>query len=220
MLLLAPASAQFIDPQIYIAKGAASASSIEEIVKIAQNTANKIGSGEIALTTTNSKALARFMAEEIIAKPFAPVGPNRLANKADEIGETAAFITEAIIPNPGFRKLKTGGNPNILAILKGSLRTVKRTAELISAGAIRDVVASVALTIHNNTLITDTKEAKIRAFLFANKVSIAGLANKPQVKAALIEGFSGSAAANLAFEDGNIDALAQVSDPETDLRNG
>lgn len=220
LLLGSPCSvnAQGVDPQITSAKAAARDANIEDIVKIAQSTANKMGTGEIELTRVNSKALSRFMAEEIIAKTPAVSGPNRVANKVDELGETAAFISEAIVPNPGFKKLKTGANPNLLAILKGTLRTAKTTAELLAAGVIRDVVASVALTVHNNPLITDAKEAKIQSFLFANRAFIAGSANKKTVKFALREGFSGGATANLSFEDGNIDALAQVSDPETDFR--
>lgn len=208
-----------VDPQILAARSQANSADIEQVVLIAKQTADKIGTGEIVLTTVNTESLAKFMADAVAAKLSTAAGSQRPDNKADEIGEIAAFITDGIIPNPTFKNLKTVGNPNVLAVLRGTLSNAKKTAELLVNDIVRDVVGSVALTIRNSALLTDRKKEKILAFLLANKRFIAGKLNKGDVKAGLLEGFSGSPAANLAYEDGNIDALGAITDPETDIRN-
>lgn len=208
-----------VDPQILAARTQANSADIEQIVTIAKQTADKIASGEIALTTLNTESLAKFMADAVAGKVATVAGPQRPDNQADEIAEIAAFITEGIIPNPTFKSLKSVGNPNLLAILRGALASAKKTASLLINDIVRDVAGSVALTIRNNTLLTDQKKEKIRAFLLANKRFIAGKLNKTDFKTGLLDGFSGSAAANAAYEDGNIDALGTVADPETDIRN-
>lgn len=208
-----------VDPQILDARTQANSADIEQVVTIAKQTADKIGTGQIPLTTLNTESLATYMANAVAGKVPTESGPNRPDNQADEVGEIAAFITEAIIPNPTFKSLKTVGNPNVLAVLRGALATIKKTAALLINDVVRDVAGSVALTIRNNTLLSDTKKDKILSFLLANKKSIAGKLNKSDVKTGLIDGFSGSPAANALYEDGNIDALGSVVDPETDIRN-
>ena len=208
-----------VDPQILQARSQANSADIEQIVVIAKQTADKMATGQIPLTPLNTESLAKFMTDAVGGKVSTLTGPQRPDNKADEIAEIAAFITEGIIPHPNFKSLKSVGNPNLLAVLRGSLATAKKTAELLINEVVRDVAGSVALTIRRNALLSDRKKEKILAFLLANKRLIAGKLNKTDFKNGLLEGFSDSAAANLAYEDGNIDALGTIADPETDIRN-
>lgn len=215
-------SAQSQDAKITEAVERAKAfNDIERISKEANTTADRIGTGEIALSNTNVSTLGKGLADAIIDKPSVSppsnTDPNRLENKADEIAEVAAFIQEGIANNPKYQKFRVA-KKRTLKLLQAVLRTAAATPGLIGSSVFRDVAGSVALTIHNDFGIKDAKEAKLKKYLQGKTSAIAGSGNAKEVREGLKAGFRDNPNPNLQYEDGNIDSLSTVSDPETDQR--
>ncbi len=225
LLLSQGAQAQTLDSKINQARGDAMVAVIEDISKIAKSYGDRIGTNEIALNSLNVKKLAQFTAAQIALKveasPSTSSDPNRLANKSDEIGEVAAFIIGAVSANTKFAKLAKAEEA-ALAVLKGTFKQLRSNTPLISTTSlIRDVVASVALTLHNDDLhLSVNNEKLLKKYLISRAAAVAGIGKAAKVKAALKEGFAGGTA-NVKYEDGNLySLLGFISDPETDLRNG
>ena len=212
-----------VDPQILAGVQAATTQNIESLAISAGALADKMGTGEIKSSKKNLKALSVGFADaahqKIAATPPSPTDPHRPDNKADEIGEIAAQIQEGIANNPKYiANKRSKGTKRTIVILKGVLKTVKKTSALLGTTVVRDVAGSVALTIHNDPgldLIEEKIQKKLSKKLIATK--IAGKVNVTEFLAGLTEGFD-SPLANTKYEDGNIDALSLVADPETDIR--
>ena len=207
------ASAAKTAPEILAARTAATTADIESVAGIGRTTADQMGSGAVKMNGKNVKSLATFMADAIIAKTPAATGPNRPVNKADEVVEAAVQILGGIDANPKFLKLGTAKSL-IVTLMKGALNTAKQTAELFTTSIFRDMGGSIALTIANNPAL-DANQAKIQKFLVKKSKSIAGKTNRTAIQTGLDAGFLADAAANAAYEDGN---LGPVVDPETDTR--
>jgi|SRR5688572_5187644 len=212
-----------VDAQILAGVQAASTQNIESLAISAGALADKIGTGEIKSSKKNLKALSVGFADaahnKIAVTPPSPTDPNRPDNKADEIGEIAAQIQEGIANNPKYiANKRSKGTKRTIIILKGVLKTVKKTSALLGTTVVRDVAGSVALTIHNDPGL-DLVEEKIQKKLSKAKIAkkIAGKVNVTDFLAGLSEGFD-SPVANTKYEDGNIDALSTIADPETDIR--
>lgn len=143
-----------VDPQITAGITAATTQNIEALAASAGALADKMGTGEIKSSKKNLKALSVGFADAAHAKipvvPPSPTDPNRDANKADEIPEIAAFIQEGIANNAKYiANKRSKGTKRTIIILKGVLKTVKKTAALLGTKVVEDVAGSVALTIHN-----------------------------------------------------------------------
>jgi hypothetical protein len=161
--------------------------------------------------------LVKGLADAILAKlpTGLPIDVNRVDNKADEIGEVAAFVFEALAAKASVQKLG-GAKKYALAVMKNAIKTAKKTG-VLSTTIISDVAASVALTIHNDIRF-DAIEVKLAKALGKAAKTVAGAPNKSIVQAALAAGFAGTN--NTTAEDGNIPTLTTIIDPETDSRNG
>jgi len=201
------ASAAKVDPAITAATTAASTTDIEAIVNIAIAQGTAIANKSIKLSTANVNALASGLATAIAGKTGAD-NVNRLDNKIDEIGETAAFLTGTLATNKKMKKLGTAKQ-----IISGLLKSALGSAISISPQVVTDIVGSVAQTIHNAPAF-DKIESKLAKQLAKSATKVAG-ANASVYTTALNAGFAGST----AFEDGN-DASLALPDPETDKRNG
>lgn len=219
------AQAAQVDAQILAAISAAGTQDIEAIAASGGAIGDKIGTGEIKAAKKNIKALASGLSDAIIAKisasPPSPTDRNRLDNKADEIGELAAFIQQGLANNPKYQANKrASGTKQTITLIKGALSTEKKSGVLFGTSVIRDVAGSVALTIHNHPLVSDVVEEKIQKKLLKPGVAkkLAGKANVTAITTGLTEGFDGGAPSELKYEDGNMDNLTTITDPETDFR--
>ena len=210
-----------VDPEVTAAVGRANNNpDIESVSKEANTTGNKFASNQIALNASNVRALVKGLADAIINKPSAPapatpVDPNRIENKADEIGEVAAFVQGGLMQNLGFKNFKKA-RALTLAVLQSALATAKMNPALLADKVVQDVAGSVALTIRLSTSVSNKMERRLKNYLILKAKSVAGAARKRQVVAGLKGGFRGD---QLRYEDGNKDDLSTVSDPETDFRN-
>jgi hypothetical protein len=218
------ASAKKADAQVTGAVTQAGTTDIEEIVDIGISIGSKIATGEIKLSTTNVNALVRGLADAVINKPSNPADPNdvnRFANKVDEIAEVAAGTFDALAQSVKIKTTSKGvgqAKKYAAAVMKSALKTAIKTTEFVSSQIITDVVASVALTIHNEAKF-DLYESKLQKSLTKAAQTIAGRSNKATVIAALTAGFAGDANAITHYEDGVQRAtLMSVADPETDFR--
>src|SRR6185295_9574325 len=106
---IVPRSEAAADPAITQAVSAAATTDIEDIVNNqAKPISNLIGgaSPQISMNSTNVLALSQGLANAILNKQSNLSDPNdrnRVANKADEIGEVAAVITHGIAGNAKFQ---------------------------------------------------------------------------------------------------------------------
>jgi len=212
------------DPAVTSAVASASTTDIEEIVEIGISIGNQIATGAIKLSTTNVNALVRGLADAVIAKSSNPSDPNdvnRFANKVDEIAEIAAGTFDALAQSVKIKSDKHGigqAKKYAIATIKSALKTAIKTSEFVSSQIVFDVVASVALTIHNDAKF-DIYESQLQKVLTKSSKKLAGSSNKATVASALTAGFLGDANATTHYEDGTLRAtLMQVADPETDLR--
>ena len=209
-----------IDTAITASQATAQAANIEDVVEVARNTANQIGSNTIKLNPTNTGALARFMSEAILAKQTTAAPENRLDNKIDELVESLANIVQGISSNPKFQKTLIA-NTNVKTIMNQGLRQVKKDAQFSTTNVFVDAARSVMLTIANNPAISDKLQTKIFKFLNKSAKSIAGKPNKAGIKQGLAEGNSQSTDPVVVAksEDANqYPTIHQVNDPETDFR--
>jgi len=214
------ASAKKPDPAVTTAVTNASNINIEEIVESGMTVGNQMATGAIKLSTTNVNALVRGLADAVIAKA-SNTTDNRLANKADEIGEIAAYTFHALAQSTKIRSDKKGlgsAKKYAAAVMKSALKTAIKSSEFASSQIVFDVVASVAQTIHNDSKF-DLYESKLQKVLIKSAQTIAGRSNKSTVQSALVAGFTDPTAVT-KYEDGNFPELATVADPETDFRNG
>lgn len=222
-LLATTAQAAKVDAQITAARNAAATADIEQISSIGADIGDKFGTGEIKSNGKNLKSAGVFLADAIIAKteavPPSPTDRNRPDNKADEIGELGAFLVEGLANNAKFLKKKGAvGAKQVIVVMKGFLKTAKKTAQLFGTTIFRDAAGSVALTIHNDPGITDDIEEKIQKKLVKSSKKIAGKTNRTAIQTGFAEGFDGGLPSESKYEDGNIDSLRTVEDPETDNR--
>jgi hypothetical protein len=208
------------DPAILVATtlAAQSTTDIENVAGIGIPVATNIGSGVIKLSTTNVNALVAGLAGAILGKTLDPNNHVTIANKADEIGEVAAFVMQGLVGNAKVQKAKDG-KKYAVAVMKNALKAAIKPAAGIPLAIISDVVGSVALTLQNDARITDAEQAKLQKSLIKAAASIAGKKNKNVVKGALLAGFTAPAIPTPPFEDGNIATLTTITDPETDFRN-
>jgi hypothetical protein len=221
-LLATSAQAAKTDAQILAFRTAAESADIEAISSLGGDVADKFGTGEIKSNNKNIKSLANFGANAIIAKPEATTGPTRPDNKADEVAELGATIQDGMQADAKYiANKKKIGVKRTVTMMKGLLKTAKKTATLFGTTIFRDAAGSVALTIRNDPAL-DLVEEKIQAGLLKLSKKIAGKVNRTAIQTGFTEGFDSVAleggAANTKYEDGNIDALTRVADPETDIR--
>lgn len=205
-----------------IAKNVGISADIEQVVLVGRalaGLANRTAAnGKPLLAITRVASLTKILAAVIVLKGTNDA-ENAPLNKADEIAETAAFVVGAIAGNAGLNLKKA---PKIIfAIIKGAVNGGKNKKIPIPQSYIADIAGSVALTIANSSIPADVQTA-IRQFLLDPKgkraKQIGGASNAPAVTSALTAGFDNSANANTQFEDGTKLQLAQVTDPETDIR--
>jgi hypothetical protein len=188
----------------------------------AQKLAENIGKNKIKLTGANVKYLSKKFADEILTKQGAFTNT---ANRQDELGELAAFIVAGIDNN---KKMKNFLNQKtfILLVAKGVLKSAKTNTVMLTASEMfRDVAGGIALTISNNPTVY-VRSAKLQAFLNAKAEAIAGTSKRGEYRQGNDEGFGTSIDPtdprdrNEKYEDGEIERLGTVTDPETDHRNG
>jgi len=218
------ASAKKPDPAVLTAVDNARTADIEDVVKLGIDAGNRIATNEIKFSTTNVVALVRGLADAVLAKQ--PTGqtpePVNLENKIDEVGEIAAFVFHSVVQNAKIKTSPKGlglAKKYAVATMKSALKTAIKTTEFVGTDIVTDIVGSVALTIKNDPKF-ELYESKLQKVLIKSAKSIAGRSNKQIVIDALQAGFAGDLNANTIFEDGNMLNLAEVSDPETDFRNG
>jgi hypothetical protein len=106
------------------------------------------------------------------------------------------------------------------------LKSARTNPAMLTASAVfRDVAGSIALTISNNPTVY-VKSEKLQAFLNAKAAAIAGTSKRNGYRQGNDEGFGTSIDPldprdrNEKYEDGEIERLGTVTDPETDHRNG
>ena len=212
------------DPAVLLAVSNAQTQDIEQAVIIGLGVGDQIATGTIKLSTTNVNALVGGLVDAIIAKVpnlADPLDPNRIDNKHDEIAEVAAFVFDSVAQSVKIKSTAKGigqAKKYALAVMKSALKKAVANTSFVTTDLINDVVASVALTIHNDIKF-EAYEVKLAKALGKAAKSVAGKSFTTTVQAALIAGFSGDLNANTLYEDGTIRTLATVTDPETDFRN-
>ena len=216
-------------------QNAANSAPIENIVVLAKNEADQMG------TNANGRSIAyapilNYYATIAIHSKTAALPEHDSINKVDEIGENAAFILNGILPNPFFSVTKKSKGFKALRAL--TLGIVKTSIAYANAGKanplqsivptlVKDVAGSVALTLHNSTLVSDAQEEALQAYLTNAKVlkALVGKKNfaaQAAARAGFNEGFYDVSGIdpNTKYEDGGIPSLGTIADPETDQRNG
>jgi hypothetical protein len=122
----------------------------------------------------------------VIAKSSNPSDPNdvnRFANKVDEIAEIAAGTFDALAQSVKIKSDKHGigqAKKYAIATIKSALKTAIKTSEFVSSQIVFDVVASVALTIHNDAKF-DIYESQLQKVLTKSSKKLAGSSNKATV---------------------------------------
>lgn len=181
------------------------------------------------------KTLAKSLATAIQKKPNVTT-----SNRADELGEIAALLTDAVISAYGtladtdIKKI-AARNKAIVAVgtevLKAlSKKPVEESKTLLAdKSSSADIAGSVALTIRNAAGLSGTQETALLAAGGALEKALAKLAGKTGsaeftgVTGALSDVRSGAAAALAGYEDGTLRTGAALSvdfnDKETDKRN-
>ena len=177
---------------------------------------------------STAKALIQAISTRNPKSPANGAGELSLVNKADEVGEVAAYFFAAIESNAGFatsfgtpksaakfvfKVVKTMFKAAKIKALKASGQTSKdlQTALLAKGG---NFAASITYTLTKLGLSAETLAA-IQAKLVAGSKSIAGKANAATLALQFDAGFVATDAQQ--FEDGT---LGNMIDPETDIRNG
>jgi hypothetical protein len=213
------ATAAKVDTQILAARTTMGAQDIESIAATVKSVADQFGTNSIKMSGKNVKSIASYAADAIAVKVPDPLnlnGPNRLANKTDEIAEAAALIINGMAGNAKFAKL---GKAKILTVtaMKGVLKNASKNALFTSSTLFRDVAGSVALTLANKPAL-DGIQVKLAKYLNKKAKGIAGKINQVFIQTGFTAGFLSDTAANATYEDGAIVSLFLVVDPETDQR--
>jgi hypothetical protein len=245
----AGASSPIIKAAAALALSIGKVADIEQIQKVGQAIAAEIpktttvkGKAVPNIKLAASTTIVKTLAAAIAAKPFAATGANRTDNKADELGELAAYFIKSLSTSAEFTATK---------VVKGV--TVAVTADKIVATILKNVVAggkaikvgakglpptkadvdayvtklaayvagSVALTIKNLPAVTADQIAwklsitnALTATAFAK--SVAGALNETAVKTAISTALNGTSGPT-QYEDGNI-VIGAITDPETNTR--
>ena len=213
------AAAKKPDPALIVAVASASTTEIEEIVVIGINIGTLLASNTITLNATNVSALVGGLTDAIITKRADTLipDPNRLENKIDEVGEVAAYVFAAISGNKKVTSNLGQAKKYATAVTKSALESAIKRPEFRFTDIIADVVGSVAQTIHADSRY-DVLEVKLQKTLLKSAARIAGKKNKQAVVTALNMGFTADPLTS-GLENGNDQAVAQITDPETDFRN-
>ncbi len=227
-----------------LAKSIGAVADIEQIQKVGEAIAkNSIAIGGLKITT--AKSIIGTLAKAIGAKPASGLiggkGTDPLlatadatlvknSEKADELGELAAYFVNALITSAQFTALKDdAARGKLIADLMKTVVTSGKLADK-TKGVVKPTVTdianytklmgvyvagSVSLTIGSSTLAQPLKDAIEAA---VNKVAkgLAGKGNDALVTAAITNGFDGTT--GLSYENGTI-ALSPLTDPETNTRN-
>lgn len=105
-----------------LAKDLSAIADIEQIEVIGQRIANQISTSVPGapgkpnvpnLKLSTATAIVTTLAKAIAAKPYADTGANSLVNKADELGELAAYFIGALKDSPEFLATKTTGTTTV-----------------------------------------------------------------------------------------------------------
>jgi hypothetical protein len=186
------------------------------------------------VTTKQANSTAQGLIKAIsLRNPKSPVnGPGELSlvNKADEVGEVAAYFLAALKANAAFST--TFSTPKsaaslVFKIVKTMFKSAKnKTIKSISQTS-KDLqnqllvlggnfASSIGLTLSKLNLPQDVLDA-IKAKLASGAKAIAGAANAATLVTQFNNGFSNTPPSGNGFEDGT--DLSNMIDPETDFRN-
>lgn len=204
-----------------IAKNVSAVASIEQVQVISDVLGRVVTKGQLNAT---AKGLALAVANRV--KPQGDGGPTRIENRADEIGEIAAYFLNGIIAhNPSltssFSNPKTAAGL-IVNIAKNIFKASKLTKkngfvnakelqnQLLALGG--NFASSIGYTLKKLNVSQDVITA-----IVAKAKTIVGKSNATTFTTQLNAGFSDTTGAG-NFEDGT--AAGSVVDPETDTRNG
>lgn len=228
-----------------LAKTIGALADIEQIQKVGEAIAKQIpittlqGTKQVPnIKLSQATGIASTLAKAIAAKPFAATGANRTDNKADELGELAAYMISAMSTSAEFTATKVVKGVTVAAnadkIVTGLLKAIVTGGKAIKTGAggtaptKADVAAyltklasyvsgSVALTVSNLPAgpIKDSIIAALNKTGFAK--GVAGATNEAAVIAAITDGLAGGVGGR--FENGFDVATGALTDPETNIRN-
>lgn len=197
-----------------LAKSVGAVADIEQVQRVGVAIADRIGAaGNQVVKYSQLNSIATTLAKAIVSKPLAVTGPNRNANKVDELGELAAYMLNAVIVNTDFLKAP---EKNVVAFIKAIITGAKSTYGPSVLDVTSYVVGSVAATIQNLPVNTPGR-AGILATLQnpATAKTIGGTALAGIVTEAINNGIAGTG----TFENGTDAATGAITDPETNTRN-
>jgi hypothetical protein len=225
-LFVSSASADALKIAPKLAKGVGVVADIEQIQLMAISFGGKVSSKQ-----ANSTAKALIQGISARDPKSAANGPGELSlvNKADEVGEVAAYFLAALerdntavqgtftnaksAANLVFKLVKTMFKAAKIKTIKGTQTSKDLQNQLLALQG--NFAASIGFTLANMGLDPAVLQA-ITDKLNKSAKSIAGGANATTLQAQFTAGFTGTPANG--FESG-VD-LGNMIDPETDFRNG
>jgi hypothetical protein len=190
------------------------------------------------VTTKQANSTAKSLIKAISTRnpktPANGAGELSLVNKADEVGEVAAYFLAAIAKNAGFsttfgstksaanlvfKVVKTMFKSAKIKTIKGTQTSKDLQNQLLILGG--NFASSVGFTLRQLNLanvISNDVLAAIQAKLQSGAKAIGGAPNAAALQAQFAAGFNNQVpAGTTGFEDGT--AVGSVIDPETDFRN-
>jgi hypothetical protein len=187
---------------------------IEQVQRVGTAIAERIGAaGGQVIKYSQLNAIATTLAKAIASKPLTATGPNRNANKVDELGELAAYMLDAVVTNTDFLKAP---DKNVIAFIKAIIAGAKSTYGPSTLDITNYVVGSVALTIQSLPVNTPGRSAILATLqLPATAKTIGGTALAGVVSQAISTGIAGTG----IYENGTDAATGAVTDPETNSKN-
>ncbi len=227
---------------IGLSKTIGAVADIEQIQKVGEAMAKR-SIVEAGAKITTAKTIITNLAKAIGAKPFASLiggkGSDPLlatadatlvknSEKADELGELAAYFINALLPSTQFAALKDdAARAKLIADLTKAVVTNGKLADKATKPTTADkdaytkllgvyVAGSVALTIGASSVTPELKTA-VKAALDKIAKGLAGKGNDQLVLDAIADAIDGTVAGN-RFENGTI-ALNPLTDPETNTKN-
>jgi hypothetical protein len=207
-----------------LAGGLALTAATEEAQKIVAEIGERITSGLIKMKSLNG--IAKAAVKSLVKKPTA-TGADPIADSAvnvrDEIGELGAYLVNAILAHPDFSSTKKATK-----IVTNLLKTIVKTAKIKTIASFQssvapDVAGSVAQTIFSynqaTPLATGVFDA-IKNTLINPKTGkkIGGKSLAAAITGALTEGINNTGGTK--YEDGTLVGQGDITEPETDTRNG
>jgi hypothetical protein len=190
------------------------------------------------VTTKQVNSVGKALVKAVSGRPTATTGVNRDVNKADELGEIAAYYLAAVLQNPALQPTLIATNPkNAVNVVFNLAKTLFQAAKVsvknggyatsnalqtLMATGNSDFAGSFALTLNalnQQNVISTTLLDAIQAKLTTSKSlrAIGGKTFEPSLLAGFNAGFDANPATETRFEDGT---TGNVIDPETDTRNG